>query len=50
MGATTRDSCREILKILKLLQLPSQYIFSLAMFVNNKGLFMENYELYTFQN
>jgi len=45
MGARFRDSCRELFKILKIL--PSQYIFSFAVFVvNNKGLFMENSELY----
>jgi hypothetical protein len=38
-------SLRELFKILKIL--PSQYIFSFAMFVvNNKGLFIENSELY----
>ena len=45
MGARFRDSCRELFKILTML--PSQCIFSFAMFVvNNKGLFMENSELY----
>jgi hypothetical protein len=44
MGARFRDSCSELFKILK--TLPSQYIFSFAIFVvNNKGLFMENSEL-----
>jgi hypothetical protein len=47
MGARTGDSCRELFKILKILQLSYQYVFSLVMFVvNNKGLFMENSELY----
>ena len=47
IDARSRDSCRELFKILKILLLSSQYIFSLAMFVvNNKGLFMENSELY----
>jgi len=47
MGAIIRDSCREFFKILQILPLSSQYIFSLAMLVvNNKGIFMENSELY----
>jgi hypothetical protein len=47
MKARPRDSCRELFKILKILLLSSQYIFSLAMFVvNNRGLFMENSGLY----
>ena len=38
---------RELFKILKILLLSSQRIFSLAMFaVNNKGLLMENFELH----
>ena len=46
-GARTRDSCSDLFKVLKMLPLLSQYIFSLAMsVVNNKGLFMENSELY----
>ena len=46
MGARIRDSCR-VLTILKILPLPSPYIYSLAKFVvRNKGLFMENSELY----
>jgi hypothetical protein len=46
MAARIRDSCRAH-KILKILPLPLPYIFSLAKFiVSNKGLFMENSELY----
>jgi hypothetical protein len=45
VGAIFRVSRRELFKILKILT--SQYIFSFAMFVvNNKGLIMENSELY----
>jgi hypothetical protein len=46
MGAGIRDSWKELLKLLKILLLSSQYILYLAMFVvNNKGLFMTNSEL-----
>jgi hypothetical protein len=47
MGARNNDSCREFLKILKLLPLSVQYIYSLLMFVvNNINLFLDNAELY----
>jgi hypothetical protein len=47
MGAGNRDSCRKIFKLLKILPLSSQYIYSLVMFVvKNKNLFVENSELY----
>jgi hypothetical protein len=47
MGARTRDSCRELFKILQILPLTSQYIFSLALFVvNKKSLCMENSQLH----
>jgi hypothetical protein len=47
MGAGNRDSCRKIFKLLNILPLSSQYIYSLVMFVvNNKNLFVENSELY----
>jgi hypothetical protein len=46
MGARPRDSCRELFKVLKILPLTSQYIFSLALFVaNNKSLFKDNSEV-----
>jgi hypothetical protein len=38
-----RDSCRQLFKQLQILSLPSQYIFSLLVFVNkNRGLFQSN--------
>jgi hypothetical protein len=47
MGVRTRDSCGELFKIVKLIPLTSQYIFSLALFVDNNGtLFMEYSELH----
>jgi hypothetical protein len=49
MGARLRDSCRELFKILNVLHLASQYIFSLALFmVNNKSLFSVNSEIHNF--
>jgi hypothetical protein len=42
-----RDSCRQLFKQLQILPLPSQYIFSLLVFVNrNKELFLYNSEIY----
>ena len=47
MRARPSDSRRELFKILKILPLTSQYIFSLAPFVaNNKILFKENSEVH----
>jgi hypothetical protein len=47
VGAGTRDSCRKIFSLLKILPLPSQYIYSLVMFVvNNMELFTENSNMY----
>jgi hypothetical protein len=47
MGVRPRDSCRELFKVLKILSLTSQYIFSLALFVgNNESLFKENSEVH----
>jgi hypothetical protein len=48
VGAGSRDSCRKIFKLLKILTLTSQYIYSLVMFVvNNMELFAENSEMHT---
>jgi hypothetical protein len=48
MGATNNDSCREFSKLLKILPLSAQYIYSVLMFVvNNRNLFLDNAELYT---
>ena len=48
MWARNNDSCREFFKILKILPLSAQYIYSLLMFVvNNRNLFLDNEELYT---
>ena len=44
-----RESCRPLYNQLQILTLPSQYIFSLLMFVvKNKDLFMLNLEIHTF--
>jgi hypothetical protein len=41
------DSCRHLCKQLQILPLPSQYIFSLLVFVSkNKGLFLCNWEIH----
>ena len=43
----SRDSCRQLFKQLQILSLPSQYIFSLLVFVNkNIGLFQSNSEIH----
>jgi hypothetical protein len=43
VGAGNRDSCRKIFTSLKILPLPSQYIYSLVMFVvNNRDSFRTN--------
>jgi hypothetical protein len=48
VGAGSRDSCRKILKLLKILTLTSQYIYTLVMFVvNNMELFAENSDMHT---
>jgi hypothetical protein len=48
MGARNSVSCREFFKLLKILMLSAQYIYSLFMFVvNNRNLFLDNAELYT---
>jgi hypothetical protein len=42
-----RDSCRQLYKQLQILPLPSQYVFSLLVFVNkNRGLFLSNLEIH----
>jgi len=48
MGAKNRDSCKEFFKLLKILPLYAQYIYSLIMFVvTNRNLFPDNAELYS---
>jgi hypothetical protein len=48
VGAGSRDSGRNIFKLLKILSLTSQYIYYLVMFaVNNIELFAENSEMHT---
>jgi len=43
------DSCRQLFQQLQILSLPSQYIFSLLVFVNkNRGLFQSNSEIHDF--
>jgi hypothetical protein len=47
MEARSRDSFRTFFKILKILPLASQYIFSVALFmVTNKSLFRYNSDIY----
>jgi hypothetical protein len=42
-----RDSCRDLYKKLQILPLPSQYIFSLVVFVNkNRSCFISNCEIH----
>jgi hypothetical protein len=42
-----RDSCRQLFRQLQILPLPSQYIFSMLVFVNkNRELFLSNSELH----
>jgi hypothetical protein len=49
MNAKTRDSCREVVKNLKILPLYSQYIFSLSLFVvDNKDQYKSNQEFHSF--
>jgi len=48
IGARNNDSCREFFKILKILPLSAQFIYSLLMsVVNNRNLLLDNAELYT---
>jgi hypothetical protein len=48
MGAKNSDSRREFFKLLKILPLYAQYIYSLLMFVvNNRNLFLGNADLYS---
>ena len=47
MGVGIRDSCREYFKLLNILPLSSQYIFSLLLLVvNNKNQFQMNSEIH----
>jgi hypothetical protein len=47
VGAVNRDSCRKIFTSLKILPLPSQYIYSLVVFiVNNRVSFTSNTDKY----
>jgi len=47
MGCRIRDSCRILIFNLEILPLPSQYIFSLLLFmIRNKNQFMVNSEIY----
>jgi hypothetical protein len=48
MGARNNESRREFSKLLKILPLSAQYIYSLLMFVvNNRNLFLDNVDLFT---
>jgi len=43
----SRDSCRQLFRQLQILSLPSQYVFTLLVFVNkNRGLFQSNSEIH----
>jgi hypothetical protein len=48
MGARSNVSCRGFFKLLKILPLSAQYIYSLLVFVViNRNLFLDNEELHT---
>ena len=48
MNASIKDSCRQLFKILNILPLKSQYIFSLLLFVaKNRDLYESNSEIHT---
>lgn len=50
MGYRNRNSCRNLFKILNIVPLKSQYIFSLLIsVVNNKNFFAINADKYTNQ-
>ena len=47
MNARNRDSCRQLLKNIKILPLKLQYIFSLLLFVaKNRDLYESNSEIH----
>jgi hypothetical protein len=47
-GLRPRDSCREMFKLLRILPLQSQYLFSRTLFVvNNKNFFYVNSEIHS---
>jgi len=47
MGYRSRDSCKKLFFNLEILPLPSQYIFSLLLFmIRNKNQFLVNSEIY----
>jgi hypothetical protein len=49
MNCNSKDSCRELFKILCILPLHSQYIFSILLFaVKNRGLFKTNFVVHKF--
>jgi len=45
-NTSSHDSCCQLFKQLQILSLPSQYIFSLLVFVKNRGLFQSNSEIH----
>ena len=46
MGAKNNVSCREFFKLLKILPLSAQYIYSLLMYmVNTRNVFLDNADL-----
>jgi len=46
MGAKNNKSCREIFRLLKILPLSAQYLYSLLMFVVKNRIFFGNADLY----
>ena len=46
MGYEYRESCRELVKVLKISPLSSQYIFSLLLFVGNNRVYFVSNSLY----
>jgi hypothetical protein len=48
MNAKTKDSCRDLIKNLKILSMYSQYIYLIIMFVvNNRHLYKSNHEIHS---
>jgi hypothetical protein len=49
-NSSSKDSCGDLFKILNILQLLSQYIYSNLVFVvMNRGLFRSNYDIHNIQ-
>jgi hypothetical protein len=49
-NSSSKDSCRDLFKLLSILPLQSQYIYSISVFtVMNRGLFKSNYDIHNVQ-